>query len=418
MQVDFANFRRVPQAAPAPVSRGIHAAPEIPMPMWLRGIAVAGYSGLVAVLLIVVSKQPDMLIAAVCAVAAAACFIARFQTRALQRALARAAAAAGEEVEERWKNSPSGRAIVGADAICEQALPAWAEHIETSRRQTEEAIVALSQRFSTIVEQLSDALGAADRNGKTDTLALFGENEAALNQVIASIRAAQSARGTTLREVQHLTIYTDELKGMAAQVAAIADQTNLLALNASIEAARAGEVGRGFAVVADEVRALSNHSSETGKQIAQKVQVISGAIKSVVGCTEEGARHDNRIMDEAERTIEHVLTNFTGVTTQLSDETQELQQLSSRIRDEIGEILVSLQFQDRTSQILAQVSAELERLHAALAGIRGDHTAARVIDAEHWIREMERRYTTPEQRITHQGQRAAGPVARSDVTFF
>jgi methyl-accepting chemotaxis protein len=147
------------------------------------------------------------------------------------------------------------------------------------------------------------------------------------------------------------------------------------------------------------------------------VQVISTAIKSVVGSTEEGARQDNQIMDAAETTIHNVLSNFSGVTTQLANETQEFQQLSSRVRDEIGEILVSLQFQDRTSQILAQVSAELERLHATLAGIRTDHTAARVIDAERWIQEMERRYTTPEQRIT-QGQRAAGPVAGSDVTFF
>jgi len=62
---------------------------------------------------------------------------------------------------------------------------------------------------------------------------------------------------------------------MAAEVANIAGQTNLLALNAAIEAARAGESGRGFAVVAGEVRNLSSLSSNTGKKMSDKVQVIS-----------------------------------------------------------------------------------------------------------------------------------------------
>ncbi|WP_414691097.1 methyl-accepting chemotaxis protein, partial [Noviherbaspirillum sp.] len=81
-----------------------------------------------------------------------------------------------------------------------------------------------------------------------------------------------------LDKVRCLEQFVDELKAMADDVKTIAAQTNLLALNAAIEAARAGETGRGFAVVAKEVRNLSTLSGDTGKRIAEKVQVISDAI--------------------------------------------------------------------------------------------------------------------------------------------
>jgi methyl-accepting chemotaxis protein len=42
-------------------------------------------------------------------------------------------------------------------------LPIWAKQIETARRQTEEAIVALSGRFAAIVERIDSALGATTK---------------------------------------------------------------------------------------------------------------------------------------------------------------------------------------------------------------------------------------------------------------
>ena len=64
---------------------------------------------------------------------------------------------------------PAGSA--GAETLCEgdvvrgsvyaQALPIWAKQVESARRQTEEAIVALSERFEGIVNRLDRALGDA-----------------------------------------------------------------------------------------------------------------------------------------------------------------------------------------------------------------------------------------------------------------
>lgn len=139
------------------------------------------------------------------------------------------------------------------------AMPIWAKQVESSRQQTETAIVELSSRFMGISERLQEtvqasqhAAGELDGQNADGALKVLSQSDSELSQVIDSLKATQASRDQTLSQVRSLTAYTGELRTMAADVAAIAAQTNLLALNAAIEAARAGEAGRGFAVVADE----------------------------------------------------------------------------------------------------------------------------------------------------------------------
>ena len=304
------------------------------------------------------------------------------------------------------------------------AMPIWAKQVESSRQQTETAIVELTSRFTGISERLQEtvqasqqAAGELDGQNADGALKVLAQSDSELSQVIDSLKATQASRDETLTQVRSLTAYTGELRTMAADVAAIAAQTNLLALNAAIEAARAGEAGRGFAVVADAVRSLSSKSSETGQQMSAKVDIINNAITQLVQAASSGADQDSHSVAESEQSIQHVLQRFQSITGRLAESADLLKQESYGIRDEMTEMLVSLQFQDRVSQILTHVRDNIDSLHTHLQQSSQSPDEAVAINAREWLARMESTYATDEQRRTHRGESAAQQNSQ-EITFF
>ncbi|WP_370454402.1 methyl-accepting chemotaxis protein [Pseudomonas viridiflava] len=303
-------------------------------------------------------------------------------------------------------------------------MPIWAKQVESSRQQTETAIVELTSRFTGISERLQEtvqasqqAAGELDGQNADGALKVLAQSDSELSQVIDSLKATQASRDETLTQVRSLTAYTGELRTMAADVAAIAAQTNLLALNAAIEAARAGEAGRGFAVVADAVRSLSSKSSETGQQMSAKVDIINNAITQLVQAASSGADQDSHSVAESEQSIQHVLQRFQSITGRLAESADLLKQESYGIRDEMTEVLVSLQFQDRVSQILTHVRDNIDSLHTHLQQSSQSPDEAVAINAREWLARMESTYATDEQRRTHRGESAAQQNSQ-EITFF
>ncbi|MEE5059518.1 methyl-accepting chemotaxis protein [Pseudomonas alliivorans] len=325
----------------------------------------------------------------------------------------------------------SNDAAIGAKASRAQlnevllgAMPIWAKQVESSRQQTETAIVELTSRFTGISERLQEtvqasqqAAGELDGQNSDGALKVLAQSDSELSQVIDSLKATQASRDQTLTQVRSLTAYTGELRTMAADVAAIAAQTNLLALNAAIEAARAGEAGRGFAVVADAVRSLSSKSSETGQQMSAKVDIINNAITQLVEAASSGADQDSHSVTESEQSIQHVLQRFQSITGRLAESADLLKQESYGIRDEMTEVLVSLQFQDRVSQILTHVRDNIDSLHTHLQQSSQSPDDAVAINAREWLARMESTYATDEQRRTHRGESAAQQNSQ-EITFF
>lgn len=299
--------------------------------------------------------------------------------------------------------------------ICLEALPIWARQVETARRQTEEAIVALTARFDGIARRLDAALGAVEKDGGERAITADAEQAAhSLSLVLDALKAIQQSRNALAQDIRGLVARTEELRQMSGEVESIAFKTNMLALNAAIEAAHSGEAGKGFAVVAQEVRALSSAARETGKRISDTVGVISRSLTDIGSSNERVAARDQESVKESEGHIRTVLERFSERTGRLVAAARQSGAESASIKDEVCDSLVQLQFQDRTSQILAQVIAAMKELEAS--GARSATAEAGGAVREH-LERMASTYTTDEQRRNHRGTAPRSGTSQ-DVTFF
>jgi len=310
----------------------------------------------------------------------------------------------------------------------EQVATVWTSHIDASRMQMENAIVALVERFSGIVMKLEQALassGAARNQEGGSIVEVFAESETALRALLEMLSGAAASKQQMLHKIEGLQQITDELQKMAADVASIAWQTNLLALNAAIEAARAGEAGRGFAVVATEVRMLSNRSADTGKRIAQQVAQIAMAIGATSEAAGDSIREENRAAQSSEAMIGKVLSSLRGVTDALVQSSDLLQRESSGIQSDVAQALMQLQFQDRVSQILSHVQQNIARLPSYLdEHAQHDGGALPPLDARALLAELESTYAMAEERTLHQGStpkrqpQSQSQAQAEELTFF
>ncbi|MEO5341917.1 MAG: methyl-accepting chemotaxis protein [Gammaproteobacteria bacterium SHHR-1] len=309
------------------------------------------------------------------------------------------------------------------ERLSAEVFPIWQRQIDSSIRHGVENIDQLVQRFSAMSEELRRVHGAVHVGSEGDQL--LGEIETdkrKLRSLFQQLTQMFDSNASMFASVKNLEELTADLDQMALQVGQIADQTNMLALNAAIEAARAGESGRGFAVVADEVRTLSGQSAKTGDQIAQKIKSIGAALHRVFESSEKVHESEEETIHQGERTIERVIEGLSGQTESLQHDGEELLKLGGEISHEIDQVLTAFQFQDRVSQILAQVARSLQETAGRIeqrAIQRGRGQAIEPLNIDQLLEEMRASYATIEQHLDHApGGQAVEAAEGGDVNFF
>lgn len=306
-----------------------------------------------------------------------------------------------------------------------QSLPVWSRHIDLANVQLTDSVTQLSQQFGDLVTQLSQALSFSQDSTLKDERNLMSEIERCrvmLSKAVDELRESQKTREHMLDEMRSLDQYTVDLKKMATDVVGIAEKTNLLALNAAIESARAGEAGRGFAVVADEVRNLSQRSREIASSMTEKVNVVSDAINTTFKTAEMAIAAESEQMEQTEQRIDYVINHFQDMAQTLQQQSERLKEDAFSVKETISSVIVKLQFQDRVSQILEQISTNLKELSDSLELLKQDsnHAIAGELSPQKWLEKMTKNYTMIEQHESHKGKvtEVKSKVTSTDITFF
>lgn len=284
------------------------------------------------------------------------------------------------------------REIAHVVELLGSVLPVWCHQVKTAKSQTEDALLQLTSSFALVLDQCAQSgIHDSEKNGASSdsNIGLLALCERELQPLLGALVHVIEGKDAMLGHVNSMVGATTELRDMAAEVGKIAAQTNLLAINATIEAARAGEAGRGFSVVASEVRRLSSRSADTGKNIAQRVERVDACMQQIVAVTETSHDQDKQSVQMVGHIVEDVLSHIR----KLGAIADSMRQCGAVVLREQEQLLTSMQFQDRVSQILSAVQADMDRMQQTLA----DTPTESLPQADEWMHALRQTFSMQDQ---------------------
>lgn len=250
-----------------------------------------------------------------------------------------------------------------------KTLPVHNEQINDVIATTEEAVLTLGDRFSSLIEEINESVTTSLHikeqligTGESGLISRLHENEAVIKRLDGCIDIQTEKSSHLLEQFDIFNQQNKDIGNLAYRIQDIASTTNLLALNAAIEAAKAGEHGRGFAVVADEVRNLSMQSTETGDEIRTRLDNLQGTMSKFEQTIKS-------FVEEDTATLEIFRMHMNTVTSDIDKDVHALDKMMSQlvtdtknVKTNTSDIMISLQFQDGVRQILEHVQEDLTKI--------------------------------------------------------
>ncbi len=272
-------------------------------------------------------------------------------------------------------------------------------------KQTEQAANTIASSFEAVInkatiqarqamELLEGTQGAAS-DGVPQSLKDFIQvSDERLNKMADEVVRVADLSVNMVRELDGVQNRTQAIDGFLLDVEKLADQTSLLALNADIEAARVGEHGRGFSVVAQEVRRLSKRSHEFSDRIRVHLKEVRTGLSKTYGdmrtLSAADMEHALKIKDD----VISLTRSLEGKNREVAETVSRINEISKEIAQDVQNVVVSLQFQDITSQKLNGMLEPMDDLrrtlyHLMQETINLDKNLLKNLPGnEHWLSRM------------------------------
>jgi len=307
---------------------------------------------------------------------------------------ARAGGQSAAVVPSSQTDEPPARAA-DLPVLVQAVVPAWRNNVQLARTQTQEAIDKLTQRFVGIHQRLGGAVSLAEGGKNGDVLQVIQNAAQQLGGIADALEQVLTTRDALLRKIEALSQHNEDIRQLGLQVEQIAARTGVTDL---------------FSDQASWTE-LAARSAEAGRQIVNKTKAVQQQIQATHLSANQLDADAGRMVDDSRMVIDSVIADFRQSADKLSGTVGQLEEENREVDQEVCDILVNLQFQDRISQILDHVQLDMVKLTGMV------ESAAPLPPSAAWLADLEKTYTTQEQRQVHAGQQADKSL-QSQVDFF
>ena len=287
-------------------------------------------------------------------------------------------------------------------------FPVFVGQIKAVIQETEQASAGLIQRFQAIAQKSREAafetetlLSAGEGDGEDNYSVgkILEETRTTMEMFVNQVTQTAAVSVGTVTVMEKAVETTSRIAQVVEEVEFIADQTRLLALNAAIEAARAGDHGRGFAVVADEVTKLANRSGQAAEQIRTLATAVRDTTQSAMQELQVLASLDLSDTLRAQKKIMGMTEVMAAKNAALHESAEQNSERAKALGQDIGHIVMSMQFQDITRQKLEHVYQPLEHIYAPLKAVVEDTgDTDRLPEVIEELRNLDKIYTMESER--------------------
>jgi methyl-accepting chemotaxis protein len=254
-------------------------------------------------------------------------------------------------------------------------LGKMSEQLKQTSKQIEDSVIGVCESFQGIavraratVARASGFLGneGQSSSGKQSFEGLVEACSGTLVKIMNTTAEAGEISHRAIERIQEMDKASQQISEALGQLDAIASGNRMLAFNARIEAAHAGSAGMGFAVVAVELAAQTVKSRTVTAQVGELALNLRALAESTLQDLRRMNQKDSERVEQCRREVDGALEDLQAAHSEMTEMLNGMTAEGVSLATDISSAVRGMQFQDRISQRIAHVVAELDTLSARL----------------------------------------------------